>query len=68
MAYDLHPLPPSLKLCDHNDSIDTRYLNQTHDRPVNSLKKSLDIELYNEKWFNKSLQTSTPIWFMITIL
>ena len=26
---------------------------------INPLKKALDIELYNEKWFNKPLHTST---------
>ena len=27
MAYDLYPLPPSLKACEPGDTIDTRYLN-----------------------------------------
>ena len=31
-----------------------------HASLINPLKKALDIELYNEKWFNKQLHTSTP--------
>ena len=59
MAYDLYPLPPSLKPCEHVDYTDTRYLNQMHTPLINPLKRALDIELYNEKWFNKPLHTST---------
>ena len=60
MAYDLYPLLPFLKLFEPIDSTDIRYLNQTHAYLVNSPKKVLDIELYNDKWFNKPLQISTP--------
>ena len=60
MAYTFYPLPPSLKLCESVDSSNTRYLNQMHTPLINPLKKALDIELYNEKWFNKPLHTSTP--------
>ena len=60
MAHDLYPLPPSLKPCEPVDSTDTRYFNQMHSPLINPLKKALDIELYNEKWFNKPLHTSTP--------
>ena len=47
--YDLYSLSPFLKPYKSVDSIDTRYLNQTHALLVNLLKKALDIELYNEK-------------------
>ena len=57
MAYDLYLLPPSLKSCEPINSTDTRYLNQTHDFLVNSLKKALYTELYNEKWFSKPVPT-----------
>ena len=57
MNHDLYPLPPSLKPCELIDSADTRYLNQTHAPLVNPLKLSLHIELYNENWFNKPVQT-----------
>ena len=57
MAYDLYLLPPSLKSCEPINSIDTRYLNQAHDFLVNSLKKALYTELYNEKWFSKPVPT-----------
>ena len=30
MAYDVYPLPPSLKPCESIDSTDTHYLNQMH--------------------------------------
>ena len=60
MAYDLYPLPTSLKPCEHVDTTDTRYVNQSHDPLTNLLKKGLYIELYNEKWFNKPFQTSFP--------
>ena len=49
MARDLYPVPPSLKLCEPIDSVDTRCLNQTHAPLVNPLKKSLHIELFNDK-------------------
>ena len=49
MAYDLYPLPQSLKPCETIDSIDTRYINQSHTPIANPLKKALHIELYNEK-------------------
>ena len=57
MAYDLYPFPPSLKPCDLVDTMGTRYLNQSHDPIVNPLNKSLHIELYNEMWFENSLET-----------
>ena len=57
MAYDLYPSPPSLKPCALVDTIDTRYLNQSHDPIVNPLNKSLHIQLYNEMWFENSLET-----------
>ena len=60
MAYDLYPLSPSLKPCESVDSIDTRYLNHMHTPLINPLKRTFDIELYNEQWFNKPLHTSTP--------
>ena len=59
MTYDLYLLPPPLKPCEHVDSTDTCYLNQIHAPLVNPLKRALDIELYNEKRFNKSLHIST---------
>ena len=60
IAYDLYSLPLSLKRCEPVDAIDTRYLNQSHEPLTNILKKTLHIELYNEKWFNKPLPTSIP--------
>ena len=60
MAYDSYPLPPSLKPCEPVDTTDTRYLNQSHTPITNPLKKALNIELYNEKWFDNPLKTSVP--------
>ena len=58
MAYDLYPLPYSRKSCEPIDTIDIRYLNQSHVPLTNSLKKALHVELYNDKWFNKPLPNS----------
>ena len=60
MAYDMYPLPPSLKQCEPVDKNYSRYLNQQHTPLVNPLKKVLHIELYNEKWFSKPIPTSEP--------
>ena len=60
MTYYLYPLPPSLKPCEPVDTTETRYLNKSHTHITNPLKKSLHIELYNEKWFDKPLHTSIP--------
>jgi len=64
MAYDLYPLPPSLKSCEPVDTIDTRYLNQFHTPITNPLKKALHIELYNEKWFDN---LCTPLFYLSVI-
>ena len=48
MAYDLYPLPLSLKPCEPVDTTDTRYPNQSHTPITNPWKKALHIELYNE--------------------
>ena len=58
MSDNLYILPPSLKPCEPMDRSDTRYLNQSHTHIVNPLKKQLNIELYNEKWFG----TPPPIF------
>ena len=58
MAYDLYPLPSSLKTCESMDTTDRRYLNQSHNPLINPLKKALHIELYNDKWFSKPLKIS----------
>ena len=49
IAHDLYPLLQSIKPCESIDSIDIRYLDQSYDPLVNPLKKSLHIELYNDK-------------------
>ena len=64
MAYDLYPLPLFLKFCEHVDTTVTWYLNQTHAPLDHPLKKSFHIELYNEQWFTKPIQTSpSPITY-----
>ena len=60
IAYNLYPLPPFLKPCELVETIYTRYLNKSHAPIINPLKKSIHIELYNEKWFDKPLKTSIP--------
>ena len=54
-AYNFYPLTPSLKSCESVDTTDMQCLRQSHDPFTNPLKNFLYIELYNEKWFNKSL-------------
>jgi len=49
MACDLYPLTPSLKIYELVESIDTRYLNQSHAPLINPLKNTLHIEIYNDK-------------------
>ena len=60
MSDDLYILPLSLKPYEHVDGSDTRYLNQSHAPIVNPLKKPLNIELYNEKWFGTPPSTFSP--------
>ena len=60
MSYDLYLLLPSLEPCEPVDTADSRYINEKHNPLVNPLKKSLHIELYNEKWFSKPISTSAP--------
>ena len=65
MARDLYSLPSSLRPCEQVDSTDTRYLNQTHAPLVNPLKRSLHIELYNEKWFSKPVPTKIFLFYSL---
>ena len=60
MSEDLYILPPSLKPCEPVDSSDTHHFNQSHTSIANPLKKALNIELYNEKWFSKPPAPSFP--------
>ena len=62
MAVDLYPLPHSLKPCEPVDSLDTMYLNQSYFLIVNILRKGLNIEIYNETWFDKPPRTSKPLF------
>ena len=52
MFEDFYILPPLLKRCESMDESDTSSFNQSHVPIVNPLKKVLNIELYNEKWFD----------------
>ena len=53
-----------LKPCEPAGTNDQRYLNQNHASLVNTFKKELQIELYNEKNFNKPINTSiSPITY-----
>ena len=62
MASDLCSLPPSLKPCEPVNSSDTRYVSQSYSPIVNLLSKSLNIELYNETWFDKLPRTSKSLF------
>ena len=55
----LYLLPPALFLSHPLDTIDQRYLDSTHAPIVNPLKKSMKIDLYNDKWLSVP-NTSTP--------
>ena len=59
---DLYTLSPTLKSCESVDSSNTRYLYQSYSSIMNSLSKPLNIKLYNEKWFDKPLRTSEPLF------
>ena len=65
MDVDPYPPSPSLKPCEPVDSSDTRYLNQLYSPIVNSLRKALRIELYNEIWFDKPPWTYQPLFISI---
>ena len=60
MSKDLYILPHSLKPCERVDGSDTRYLYQYHASIVSPLKKPLNIESYNEKWFGTPPPTFSP--------
>ena len=60
VAYDIYLFPLSLKPSKPVDTIDTRYLNQTHAPLAHLLKNALYIQLYNEKLFTKPIPTSAP--------
>ena len=55
MAYDLYSFLQYLKPYKPVDTVYTCYLNQTNTPLVNPLKKLLNIEIYNEKWFSKEM-------------
>ena len=57
MTYDLYLFLPFLKYCEHVDTTDTQYINQSIVYLVNPLQITLHIELYNEKWFETPFQT-----------
>ena len=62
MATDLYPLPPTLKPCEPVDSSYIRYLNHSHSPIINSLSKPLNIDFYNDIWFDKPPRTSQPLF------
>ena len=68
MAYDLYPLPPSLKPCESIDSTDIRYLNQKHPSPVNLLKRHSILNCIMRNGLINHFTLLLPKWFMITIL
>ena len=59
MARHLFLLSPSVKRYESNYMFNTISLNQSCAYCV-SLKKALDIEVYNEKWFGNLRHTSVP--------
>ena len=61
---ELYLLPPALFPSHPLDTIDQRYLNSSHAPIANPLKKSMKIELYNDKWLSMP-NTSTPTYSTI---
>ena len=53
-------LPLSLKPCEPVDTTNMQYLSQLYGPLADPLKKSLRIELYNQKWSNKPLPMHIP--------
>ena len=66
MAYDVYPLPHSLKPCEPVDTTDTRYLNQSYTPVANPLKKALHVELYNENGSTNPFKPLSQFFFVIT--
>ena len=62
LVTDLYPLPHSLKPCEPVDSSDICYLNHSHSSIVNPLSKPLNIEFYNDTWFDKPPRISQPLF------
>ena len=51
-SVDLYPLPPALFPSNPLDAADQRYLNYEHAPITNPLQQSLNIESYNDIWFD----------------
>ena len=60
ISEELYIFPSSLKPCEPVENSDTRYLNQSFASIVNLLKKSLNIKLYNKKWFRAPPKSVPP--------
>ena len=55
MVIDLYLIHFSLNPCEPVNSSNVRYLIRSYSPIINLLIKSLNIELYNKKWFDKQL-------------
>lgn len=53
LAYDLYVLPPQILPCDEIDLVDLMYLNTDFASVTHPFKTSVDIESYNNTWFDK---------------
>ena len=68
MAYDLYPLPPSLKPYEPIDSTDARYFNQTHASLVNPLKMICTLNCIMRNGLINRIQPQIPLLLIIMIL
>ena len=62
MATNLYLITPSLKPYEPVNSFDIRYINQSCFSIINPLSKPVNIELYNETWFDKPPRTSKTLF------
>ena len=58
---ELYLLPPTLYPCEPLDTMDHRYLHYEHAPTVSPLAKPLQIEAYNQEWFDSKPKLPLPL-------
>jgi hypothetical protein len=64
---DMYLLPDGLQPSDPLDTPYLGYLNSSHDIIVNPLQPNLDINMFNEEWFDGRLPTDEPQYVPIPV-
>ena len=60
MSEELHLLSPCTLPCDPINSSDCRFINSVSLPIIRTLKKSLNAEIYNERWFHNKPENHPP--------